>query len=166
MNTPDKADADDLERLWAKIRMIKFAMLTSEDGDELRSRPMVASQSGFDGTLWFFTHAGAHKVTEVEHDHRVNVSYADPDNQVYVSLSGLARIEQGREAIDRHWSDTVARWFPKGKDDPEVALLRVDVTNAEYWDAPASRMVRAWKYAKSAATGKTPDMGESVKLKL
>jgi general stress protein 26 len=166
MTGPHTASGDDLARLWAKIRTIKFAMLTTEDGDELRSRPMAASQAGFDGTLWFFTHASAHKVAEVQQDQRVNVSYADPDNQIYVSLSGVAQLDRSQAAIDRHWSEAVARWFPGGKDDPEVALLRIEVRSAEYWDAPASRMVRAWEYAKAKVTGTTPAMGESEKLRL
>jgi general stress protein 26 len=166
MTKSQPANADDLARLWEKIQSIRFAMLTSQDGGILRSRPMAASQSGFDGTLWFFTHASAHKVAEVEQDRRVNVSYADPDNQTYVSLSGIASLDQSRESIDRHWSQAVARWFPKGKDDPDIALLRVDVEVAEYWDAPASGMVRAWEYTKSAVTGSTPSMGTNVKLAL
>ena len=27
-------------------------------------------------------------------------------------------------------------WFPKGEDDPEIALIRVTAEKAEYWDAP------------------------------
>ena len=32
-------------------------------------------------------------------------------------------------------------WFPEGKDDPEIALLRVNLEKAEYWDSPSSTVV-------------------------
>ena len=32
-------------------------------------------------------------------------------------------------------------WFPKGKEDPDLNLLRVEISKAEYWDAPGKRMV-------------------------
>jgi general stress protein 26 len=32
-------------------------------------------------------------------------------------------------------------WFPDGLDDPDLALLRVHVEAAEYWDSPSSTMV-------------------------
>ena len=164
MSITQTASSEDLDGIWKKIRSIKFAMLTSEDGQVLRSRPMAASQDNFSGTLWFFTRASSHKVTEVGRDEHVNVSYADPGSQTYVSLSGVAAIDRTRASIDTHWSKAVEPWFPQGKADPDIALLRIDVQLAEYWDGPSSKMVRAWEYAKSAMTGKTPDMGENRKL--
>jgi general stress protein 26 len=158
--------ADDTEKLWQMIKDIRFAMLTSEDGPHLRSRPMAASQSTFTGSLWFFTRADSHKVEEVQADRRVCVSYADPDKQNYVSLSGTASVVRDRESIDAHWSEAVRAWFPKGKSDPEIALLRVDVSQAEYWDAPSSTMVHAYGYAKAVLTGEPPHPGENRKVQV
>jgi general stress protein 26 len=152
--------AEKTGKLWDMIKSIRFAMLTSEDGEVLRSRPMAASQNDFDGDLWFFTRLDSHKVAEVEQDARVNVSYADPDHQNYVSLSGTARIVRDRTAIDAHWSEGARTWFPRGKDDPAIALLKVSVSQAEYWDAPSSAMVMLFGYAKAVTTGRAPRPGE------
>ena len=161
------ADTQDAARtLWAMIKPISVAMLTSEDGGRLRSRPMVASQRAFDGTLWFFTRAGSHKVAEVQADDRVAVSYADPSSQTFVSLSGRARLVRDKEQIRAHWGESVRVWFPKGQDDPDIALLRVDVEAAEYWDAPSSAMVHAYGYVKAVATGKAPEPGRHEKVTL
>ncbi len=157
-------DQEQSDTLWDMMKSVRFAMLTTEDGDHLRARPMAASQDRFDGTLWFFTHASAHKVEEVESEHRVCVTYADPKMQNYVSLSGRARLVQDRATIDRHWSDILVTWFPNGKDDPDTALLRVDVTQAEYWDAPNSKMVHAYGYVKSKLTGVAPSSGTNEKM--
>ena len=159
-------DQDQADKLWALIKSTKFAMLTTEDGGELRSRPMAASQSAFDGTLWFFTHASAHKVDEVRAEQRVGVSYADPDQQNYVSMSGRATLVRDQAAIDRHWAEQLRTWFPNGKEDPDVALLRVEVTRAEYWDAPNSTMLHAYGYVKARLTGEPPAGGENQKIEV
>ena len=153
-------------KLWDMMRSIGFAMLTSEDDGQLRARPMVASQKDFDGTLWFFTRASSHKVEEVQTQHRVGVTYAEPSKQNYVSLSGDATLVRDAGSIASHWTESMRTWFPKGKDDPDIALLRVDVTQAEYWDAPSSTMVHAYGYVKAVLTGASPHPGGNEKLKL
>jgi general stress protein 26 len=160
------ATAEETTKLWNMIRDIRFAMMTSADGPYLRSRPMAAAQKEFDGSLWFFVRASSHKVTEIGQDDRVGVSYADPDKQTYVSLSGHATLVRDAAAIKEHWSEILRAWFPNGKDDPDLALLRVDVEQAEYWDAPSSTMVNAFGYVKAALTGKPPHPGENRKVEL
>ncbi len=152
------------EKLWSMMKDIRFAMLTTEDGGHLRARPMAASQSGFDGTLWFFTRASSHKVAEVGADHRVGVTYADSGANDYVSLSGTATLVTDKASIAAHWSEALRTWFPKGKDDPDIALLKVDVQAAEYWDAPNSAMVHAYGYVKAVLTGEPPHPGENRKV--
>jgi len=155
---------DDNEKIWSLIKDARIAMLTSERDGRLFSRPMGASQKAFDGSLWFFTHKSSPKVAEVEAHREVNVSYASASDNSYVSLSGRAVIVEDRAAIDEHWSEWVKPWFPGGKDDPDLALIRVDVDTAEYWDAPGSKMVVAFDYIKARITGKAPDMGENRKI--
>jgi general stress protein 26 len=157
-----KQDAD---KIWSLIKSAKFAMLVTEDGGHLRGRPMAASQKDFDGTLWFFTRASSHKVNEVADDNRVCVTYAEPSRQDYVSLSGKAALVRDQAEIDRHWSAILKAWFPNGKDDPEVALLKITVEQAEYWDTPNSRIVQLFGYAKAAITGQPPKVGESTKVR-
>jgi general stress protein 26 len=158
------ADAETLKKLWDMISSIKVAMLTSQDGGHLRSRPMVAAQKDFHGELFFFTRASAHKVDEVGGQAQVGVSYADADHQNYVSLSGTAAVVRDPALVHAHWSEAMRTWFPKGKDDPEIAILRVKVDQAEYWDAPSSTMVYLYGYAKALATGHAPHPGDNQKV--
>jgi len=162
----EKSQTEATQKLWGMMRSISFAMLTTEDDDNLRARPMVAAQSEFDGTLWFFTRASSHKVDEVQQDQRVGVTYADPSKQDYVSLSGKARLVRDKAAIAAHWGESMRTWFPKGKDDPDIALLKVDVSMAEYWDAPNNTMVHAYGYVKAVVTGQPPHPGENEKIRL
>jgi general stress protein 26 len=158
------ANAADLQKISGLIKDIKVAMLTSDDGGHLRSRPMVAAQKEFAGDLFFFTRASAPKVEEVESHGRVNVSYADADGQNYVSLSGTASILHEPALIEAHWSEAMRTWFPKGKDDPDIAILKVAVDQAEYWDAPSSTMLYLYGYAKAVVTGEPPHPGGNAKV--
>lgn len=153
------SETNDTTKLWDLIKAVEIAMMVTEDGEHLRSRPMAMSQTEFDGTLWFFTRASSHKVAELESEHRVNLAFAHPGKQDYVSVSGRASLVRDRAAIDQHWSEAVRVWFPKGKDDPEIALLKVTVQQAEYWDAPSSTMLHAYGYVKAAVTGQSPQPG-------
>jgi general stress protein 26 len=158
------ASAADLQEISELIKDIKVAMLTSDDGGHLRSRPMVAAQKEFSGELYFFTRASAPKVGEVQADGRVNVSYADADGQIYVSLSGTASVLHDPALIRAHWSEAMRTWFPKGKDDPDIAILKVAVEQAEYWDAPSSTMLHLYGYAKAVVTGEPPHPGGNAKV--
>ncbi len=158
---------DEREKIWALIKDARVAMLTSEDDGRLRSRPMVASQKHFDdGCLWFFTRADSPKADQVKREHQVNAAYASAPDNSFVSLSGEASLVFDRGDIDAHWNDMLKAWFPDGKSDPNLALLKVDVHQAEYWDAPGSRMVVAFDYLKARITGKPPQLGENKKVDL
>ena len=159
-------ETNDTAKLWDMIKSIEIAMMVTADDGVLRSRPMAMSQKEFDGTLWFFTRASAHKVTEIESEHGVNLAFANPTRQNYVSVSGKASLVQSRVDIDAHWAESVKVWFPKGKDDPELALLKVTVDQAEYWDAPSSMMLHAYGYVKATLTGESPQPGGHGTVKL
>ena len=158
---------DDIKKLGEMIEGIKIAMITTADEDgTLRSRPMATQDSEFDGTLWFFTHASAPKVDEVQHEQHVNVSYAAPDNNRYVSVSGTAQVVRDRIKIEQLWKPYLKAWFPDGLDDPDIALLKVTVQRAEYWDSPSSTVVHLVGFAKAVATGTTYQPGENEKIEL
>ena len=152
------------QKLWSMIKDIGTAMLTTDDGGQLRARPMAHAQDSFDGVLWFFTRSSSHKVAEVESDHHVGIAYADPGKQNYISLSGTARLMRDKATLAEHWSESMRTWFPKGLDDPEAAVLRVTVDAAEYWDAPSSSMVYTYGYLKARLTGEPPHPGDNEKV--
>ena len=158
----------DIEKIRDLIKDIRFAMLTTIDADgSLRSRPMGTQEAEFDGDLWFFTGASSPKVDEVERDERVNLSYAAPDDNRYVSISGTARLVRDRAKAKELWNPVLKAWFPDGLDDPDLALLRVRVEKAEYWDAPSSKMVQLAGFVKAIVTGqRADDMGENEKIDL
>lgn len=152
-------------KLTELIGGIEFAMLTTVEADgSLRSRPMAVQPSDAGNELWFFTNLDSLKVEEVEHDRHVNVAFAAPAENRFVSVSGFASVFQERGRIDELWHPAYSAWLPLGKDDPHLALLRVWVAHAEYWDAASSRMVQLVGFPKPSLIGRTVRPGDSRQL--
>ncbi|PTY05952.1 general stress protein [Opitutaceae bacterium EW11] len=157
-NTLSTPTQEEIEKFAEFVKDIRFAMLTTQAPDgSLRSRPMATLATPFDGDLWFFTDDDAPKVDEIVREHHVCVSYAEPEKQRYISVSGLATVVRDRARIQELWTPAAKAWFPRGIDDPHLAVLRVRTQRAEYWDAPSSKMVQLYGYAKAVFTGKRPE---------
>jgi len=163
--TPSRDAA--IRRVHDLIKDINIAMLTTSRPDgTLHSRPMATQQTNFNGELWFFTAEDSLKVDETQERPAVNVSYADAGHNRYVSVSGRGTLVHDRKMVEELWNPMYKAWFPKGLDDPQLALLRVDVEEAEYWDAPSSTMVHVVGFVKALLTGKQYAPGEHATISM
>lgn len=146
-----------MDKVASLIDSIGAGMLTTPDEQGLlSSRPMMPLEMDVNGSLWFFTRPSGTKEAAGGH---LNLSFAQPSDATYVSITGRSTLVYDRARIEELWSPMAKPWFPEGKDDPHLALLRVDVDTAEYWDSSSSRMVRLWSMATAAVSGKPPEHG-------
>jgi general stress protein 26 len=158
---------DPAKKLRKIIKNTRVAMLTTVASDgSLRSRPMVTPDADFDGELWFFTRYNSPKSEEVQENQKVNVTYASRKNDRYVSVSGTAALVRDPDKVKELWRGALKEWFPEGKKDPALALLKVTIDKAEYWDANENRMVDLAPGAKPErpemrGPGRRPDPQES-----
>jgi general stress protein 26 len=156
---------NELNTLRDKIEKIDFAMLTTlEDDGDFHSRPMSTQKMDKDGVLWFFTYDDSTKVSEIQQDKRVSLTYTDKSSETYIAAAGKAELVKDRAKIDELWDDILKAWFPEGKDDPRIALLKVTLHQAEYWDRPGGKMVKLFQIAKAIVTGEQDKGGRNVKL--
>jgi general stress protein 26 len=86
------------------------------------------------------------------------VAFADKGKDAYVSLSGQATISNDKAKIQELFTPMAKAWFKGGVDDPDLALLTVNIRHAEYWDMKESQMVQLFKMAKAAITGEGPNL--------
>ena len=155
------------EKLNELIKDIDFTMMTTIDTNGiLRSRPMSTQNSEITDALWFFTSDQTHKTDEIEKDNRVNLSYAAPDDNAYISVSGTAEIVHDKAKMEELWNPILKAWFPKGLDDPHICLLKVNAEQAEYWDSSSSTLVQIAGFVKAMVTGQSADGGENEKVNL
>ena len=151
------------QRLAKLVEKIDIAMFTTVGpGGYLVSRPLSTQAARFDGErVWFFVDASSPKVDEIKRNRRVNVSYASQDRNTYVSLAGDARLDRDRARIASFWNDALKAIFPKGMDDPDLALIEVRPRTAEYWDGPGSFLGKALTFMVARVTGNDDVMAEN-----
>ena len=128
--TPD----DLLGQFWRSLAQARTGLLgvVNDDG---RAQPMTAHFDGSDGPLWFYARADSRLVDQVGEsgESAAIFHYTGEGHELYASLRGDIAAERDTAAARRFWSDEVARWFPKGPDDPDLRLLRFTPSEAHLW---------------------------------
>ena len=140
------------------------AMLTTRNADgQLRARPMAVAEVESGGTLWFLTDRQSGKVAELEQDGHVVVTMQSRSR--FVSISGIATAVEDRARVARLWKLEWQVWFPGGKDDPNLVLLRVDGRSGEYWDNSGTSGVRyLFAAGKALLTGTRPNVDDDPQV--
>jgi general stress protein 26 len=155
------SDKEDVQEVLAHF---STGMLCTRRDGMLRARPMAIARAEKNGDVLFVTSLNSGKVEEVLSDSRALVTFQS--TRRYLSLSGEAHIEYDERVLDEVWKDEWNEWFPQGKGDPSVIVIRLRAAEAEYWfDAGAKRVVYAFEQARAALTGK-PDKEEHGRVRL
>lgn len=156
------------ETLWELIKDIRFGMLTHRHADgSLHSHPLTTQNKTLDDgpVLYFFVSRRTELGQRLQQDGNVNVAYAHPGKDTYVSISGQALVSEDSIKKEQLFSSIAKAWFPGGPTDPDLELVEVRVAHAEYWDVQESKVVQLFKMAKAAASGQPPqNLGEHKEL--
>jgi general stress protein 26 len=124
----------DNKKIGEIIGSIQVGMLTTVLANgELRSRPMLCADCDFD-SLWFLVKESKPLIAEAIGNRVVNVAFASPEKEQYASVSGLAQLVEDEKMTQKLWRSELKSYFSKGLEEPDLALLRVDIHHAEAWD--------------------------------
>jgi general stress protein 26 len=166
----DNSSTENRVLLWKLIKDIRFAMFTTRQSDgHLHSRPMTTQNKEMDedDSLWFFMSRASDPVADLAAEPVVNVAYADPGADCYVSVCGLAAVIDDHAKKRQLWTKMAQAWFPGGVDDPDLALVQVRISHANYWNVKASKVSQLLQIAKAAVTGEPPHhMGEQGEISM
>lgn len=145
------------EHVRSLLAEFETAMLvTRAQSGELRSRPMIIADLEGDAELWFLTSIASGKIDEIAEESQVNVALAGP--RAFVSISGVASVVGDPHLREKLWKESYRVWFPEGKDDPELTLIRVVPDTVEYWDLHGKRGLRqAWEAARALVRREKPE---------
>jgi general stress protein 26 len=148
---------EQIHTIATKIKRVRFGMFTTMDNERvLTSRPLTMQQIDGEGNMWFFTSDEADFTHDLERNPQVNVSFSNPDEHLYLSVTGQAYLLKDRAKARELWNPQARAWYPGGLEDPHLALIRVRIHTAEYWDASASKMKQLVQLATTAVTGRAP----------
>lgn len=127
-------DRPDIKRhFWEKLAASPFVMIGLDDGGH--SEPLTAQldQDQVD-TLFFFIG----KDNRLAGGGQAMAQFVSKGHDFFACLSGTACVDNDFGMIDKLWNKQVEAWFPGGKDDPNLALLRFDIDDAEMWETDMS----------------------------
>lgn len=155
--------AGEITKFWDLVENMPNCMMTTQDGDFLRSRPMLGSAKRDDEEFRFITRMSSHKAQEIGKERDVNLSFVDESGRTYISVSGKATLSQDRELIREIWGLGDQAWFNSPNDD-DVGLIRVRPVRAEWWDRDTSAAKMAWELLKASVSSVQPDVGENRKI--
>ena len=125
----------------------------------LTTRPMSVQKVCNQGNFWFLSSSDSEKNHDIEMDQRVQLFFTNPSKYEFLSLYGTASITRDRGKIDELWTNIAKAWFPGGKDDPKVSVIKVTPEQGFYWDTKDGKLVSMIKILASAVSGKTLEEG-------
>lgn len=158
---------DTREHLFDIIEDFDTAMMITRDGESLHARPMAVARFNEAHDVYFATGLDSPKVAEIEALPKVLLTFQG--SSTYASVEGPVSVVRDRALIDKLWSPAWKAWFPRGKDDPNICILKVDPTSAEYWDNSGLKGIRyLFEGAKAILQGRraaeSSDQHAQVKL--
>lgn len=167
MRTASNDDAnDDRHALYDLLKEFHIAMLVTRGADgTLHARPMSVAKLEHDGSAYFATNMQSPKIDEIAQDPAAAVSFQS--STVFASLTGTASVVRDRAVISELWSESWRVWFPRGKDDPDLCLIKLDPTEGEYWDNSGMKGIKyAFAAAKAYLSGERADVGGGQNAKV
>jgi general stress protein 26 len=133
MHTPQELEA----KLWKALASDRTVMLGLDGVEDGHTRPMTAQTDGrteSNGSpIWFFTAKDNGLVQSLSRGDRAIATFSAKGHDLFATIHGRVSLDTDRATLDRLWNRFVAAWYEGGKDDPKLALLRLDAERAEIW---------------------------------
>ena len=139
------ADAEQAQKLekkfWSELEDSPFVMLGFSDSGDNQMRPMTAKVDG--RRIWFFGSKSDDLVGRVQAPKQAVAAFAAKGHDFFAAVQGRLVPDNDPATIDRLWSPAVAAWYDKGRDDPDIALVRFATDKADLWEASGGSLLKA-----------------------
>jgi general stress protein 26 len=88
------------------------------------------------------------------------------DMEFQACIHGMLTPDTDLAKRDAYWSPFVSAWYPDGKDDPDLIMMRLDPNDARVWVSKKGPFRYPLEIAKANATHSLPDVGGKADVKL
>ena len=153
------------KRLWKELDDARFGMLGLTNGRQ-HFQPMTAFAEPEGGQIWFFTKEDTDLARSANGGAEAMLIVQSRDQEFQACIGGVLSTARDTVRIDKYWNSVLAAWFPGGKDDPSLTLLRLDARDAELWISKGGPVRFAWEVAKANLTDSPPDVGDKAHIQL
>ena len=126
--------SQEIEAKFCKALKSDMTLMLGLDGvQDGHARPMTAQLDGERSPIWFFTSTDNGIVQNLGKGNRAIATFSSKGHDIFATIHGTVSLDNNAATIDRLWNRYIAAWFEGGKDDPKLALLRLDAERAEIW---------------------------------
>lgn len=133
-------------------------------GIPFSTRPMAVQQVDDEGNLWLLSSNDSHKDIEIKSDPFVQLLFQGSAHSDFLNVYGMASVSDDKEKIKELWASDMKVWFTEGQDDPRISVIKVEPSEAYYWDNKHGDLVAYLKIKVGSVIGKTMD--DSIEGKL
>ncbi|MFW2831183.1 pyridoxamine 5'-phosphate oxidase family protein [Sphingomonas sp. ID0503] len=126
--------AQELEaKFWSSLASDMTMMIGLDGVEDGHARPMTAIVEGDHGPIWFFSSRENVLTQKLSSPGRAIATFTSKGHDIFATVHGTLQVDNDPVVIDRLWNPHVAAWYEEGKNDPKLALLRLDPEKAEIW---------------------------------
>ena len=135
-----EGNAEELKhKFWEALNHSSFVMLALDDDPDTTS-PMTAQlDKDANSAIWFFVNAQNRFAVLGP----VTASFTSKGHDLFARFHGVLTRETSRARLDKQWSNFVEAWFPGGKEDPNLVMLRMDLGDATIWGGGSDLLTTA-----------------------
>jgi general stress protein 26 len=151
---------DGRKNLYDVLNDFDVAMLVTHTADAIHARPMAIARMDDGIGVYLVTDINSLKIDEINVNPHALLNFQSTNK--FASVRGVLTVLRDRQLIEKMWKDVWKVWFPDGKSDPNIALLKFTVHEGEYWDnAGLQGLKYVYDAAKAFLTGETPKADET-----
>ena len=153
--------SDDIKQQFWKALAASPYLMVGATGEREHHIPMNAQlDKDANSAFWFFTATD----NRLAAGGPAMAQFASKGHDLFACISGTLVRENDRAVLDTLWNNSIAAWYPDGKDDPRLVLLRFDLDDAEIWTADPG--VKGMFKLATGMTMKEGELGQHAEVTL
>jgi len=134
------------DNLYDVVKDFDEAMLVTHSARGIHARPMAIARLDDSMMAYLLTDLNSIKVEEIRINPHALLTFQSA--RKFATVSGELTISDDRALIEALWKEVWKVWFPIGKSDPNIALLKFTPSEGEFWDNAG---IQGLKYVYAAA---------------
>jgi general stress protein 26 len=148
----DKANSN----FYDLLKNFDVAMLVTHQAQAMHARPMAIARLDKDMDVYLLTDAGSVKVHEIDKNPHALLTFQSSGQ--FASVKGEVVVTHDKALLETMWKEAWKVWFPLGKTDPNIAILKFTAHEGEFWNNAGMQGLKyAYGAVKAYIAGERPN---------
>lgn len=158
----EKFNENPQNQLLEHVKNARCVMLGTPNTDA-HMQPMSPRVCLDDGLIFFYadntSDLGRAVINEPGFVHLCHI-----ENDYQACVKGYLITHDDRDTVERFWSPVVSAWFPDGKTDKKLMMLKFVPHDAALWASDKNMLTFAYEVAKANIKDQKPNIGEKAHI--